>query len=280
MKTKNLFFFLYFIVLTSNAYQHSVRDYSELACAIDWHSLMARLSHDGHIDLLDVGCGTGRWIEAFDEVAKDTDGPKIKFDLLDPSGQALTECSKKITSPFLVGRCFQTTIQDVQFDHRYDLVWAVHSFYALRPIEIKAMLKKCFDQLNSGGHFIVVIAENDSFYARCYDQFRKSFSFNQLEHYATAQQIEQSATDLDLNYKKTVMAYHEMINRNDTDRLSHYLLNECIGYSFNRDGDTMGTITLETLQANQQMGQFLENYFYDGYYYFPQIIWIFDFVKP
>jgi len=113
------------------------RDYLELIEALDWGSLFGGFGAEP--ELLDVGCGTGRFPELL--TASGTLPPvPIRYDYLDPSAHCLEQLRRALEAPFQPGTAFHATVEvfapTVNARCSYDLTWCVHSLYAAELSEL------------------------------------------------------------------------------------------------------------------------------------------------
>lgn len=92
-----------------------VDDYWQLAQGFDWLSTFLSQYHRGKpssLRLLDVACGTGRWLQAFNHyIQLDEQIKEITYDFLDPSASSISQASQKIHAPFKRGTQHINTIQ-------------------------------------------------------------------------------------------------------------------------------------------------------------------------
>lgn len=84
--------------------QDPVIDYWQLAQRFDWSGTFLSQHHRGKsssLRLLDVACGTGRWLQAFRHYMQLDEGlENIVYDFLDPCESAISHASHKIHPPF------------------------------------------------------------------------------------------------------------------------------------------------------------------------------------
>ena len=252
---------------------YALQDYIQLAHAFDWKGIVCRYKTNKNLRILDIGCGTGRWIDEFYKVvATNKHVPAITFDLVDPSNVALNEAAVKVNNYFTLGNTYQSTIQEVQLQGHYDIIWAVHSFYALAKEDLILALKKCFDLLQPNGCLIIVIASKNSFYFNFYKMFRSYFFIDQANEYQSSEQISSIAQGLGWDMTPHIISYCEPIEASNTVALSHFLFNECVGYSFNRDENEINKIGLKKIVNHPELGLFLRGYKDRGMFKFKQDI--------
>ncbi|WP_179131173.1 class I SAM-dependent methyltransferase [Candidatus Entotheonella palauensis] len=108
-----------------------VEDYRQLARQCDWAGLFKPKSFSPHqrdsgpLKLLDVACGTGRWLKAFlrnvpiQSPTHDLNGNrKIAIDVLDPSQTAISKIRDNILAPMQLGQQYITTLQKAELEKR------------------------------------------------------------------------------------------------------------------------------------------------------------------
>lgn len=254
-----------------------IEDYKILSKAIDWTSYFDKCyERSGRfLNLLDIGCGTGRWLSEFQKQLNREVSWTVKCDLMDPSAVALKNAAKVLHPPLFLERPIQNTIQHVELTRgKYDVIWAVHSFYSLAANELGPILKNCFYGMREGGHLFIVLSSRASFYYECYKNFRSSYSINQVATYYDAETLQKDLKELGLDVEVFKTNYVERVPIDDLQRLSHYILNECIGYSFDRDNEIIPQLHIQDLLNHFNMGPFLRSYVVEGNYEFPQDVWI------
>ena len=100
-----------------------VDDYRQLAQRFDWQKVFSSL-YNGHLQktpptirLLEIACGTGRWIQAFlyyvaPQISQ-SGKREMVYDLLDNSESALLQAAEKIRSPLKLGTQYISPIQRI-----------------------------------------------------------------------------------------------------------------------------------------------------------------------
>ncbi|MEO1430682.1 MAG: class I SAM-dependent methyltransferase [Cyanobacteria bacterium J06633_8] len=118
-----------------------VDDYWQLAGGFDWESTFFskyQQAKASSLRLLDVACGTGRWLQAFNHYIQLDEGIKeITYDFLDPSASSISQASEKIHPPFKRGTQHVNTIQGAKLEsNSYDLLWSMHGFYRTHLVSL------------------------------------------------------------------------------------------------------------------------------------------------
>lgn len=260
-----------------------VEDYRQIAQKFGWIELLLnRKTSD--IRLLDVACGTGRWLQAFRTYVKpECLNINIVCDAVDPSKQAVQSFVERIASPMSIGCRYEDTIQNTDLPKDvYDIIWSMHGFYAIPREDLHPVLKKIYDSLNSGGGeaFIAQAARN-SFYIQFYDKFLDAFNPHE-QGFTSAEDITDALNMLGLNYQIHIIAYDECIAVNDLEALEHYILKESVSNSFMQEEwgrKNNRTIGLNDILDHPALGTYLRSFIKNEMYCFPQEIWLISFAK-
>lgn len=261
-----------------------IEDYGILVNSMDWSSYLNHYrEYNPNIEslrLLDIGCGTGRWLKAFQNKLKDKLHVIMKCDLLDPSQLALQEAVSTLSSPLFLEKLIKETVQNAELELAYyDIIWAMHSFYSIPKTELPNILEKCIHSLKEHGNLFIGLTSNKSFYIQFYDLFRSFYSINQIESYTSAEMIMEAFQSLGMETELVKIEYFERIPVEDISRLNHYLLNECVGYSFDRDDNITSTLILTDILNHPKIGAFLRSFIVNDHYEFPQEIWLIKWSK-
>ena len=269
---------------TLNEPHQQIEDYRILVNSMDWLSCLNsfRTSNPNieSLRLLDIGCGTGRWLKAFQNKLKDKLNVIIECDLLDPSQLALQEAASTLNSPLFLEKLVKETVQNAELEPSYyDIIWGMHSFYSIPKTELPNILEKCIYSLKEHGNLFIGLTSNKSFYNLFYDLFRSFYSINEIESYTSAEMIIEAFHSLGLEVELVKVEYLEKIPIEDIPRLNHYLLNECVGYSFDRDDNIASTLILKDILNHPKIGAFLKSFIVNDQYEFPQEIWLIKWLK-
>src|ERR1700761_8205647 len=114
-------------------YALATEDYRQLALAADWTALLGERAHQGW-SLLDVACGSGKFPTALLRYTEVASLPGVAYDLLDPSAFSIATARADLAAPFVPRNDLVMPLQELPSScGPYDVVWAPHPPYALRP---------------------------------------------------------------------------------------------------------------------------------------------------
>ncbi len=161
-------------------YTIAAEDYRPLAAARDWGADLRLRATDGHLRLLDVGCGSGRFPAALlaaglPAAVRDI---TVAVDLLDPAAFSIVETRAALAAPFKVAAEHEVALQNFDVQDRYDVAWAIHSLYALPLAELPDGVARMVAALRSGGFGAVAHVSAESHYLRFYEAYRATYSPN------------------------------------------------------------------------------------------------------
>lgn len=153
-------------------YALAIEDYHQLVLAADWPDVLgSRATPDWR--LLDIACGSGKFPTAMLRYSDLSGLSPVAYDLLDPSEFSVAEAKAHLSAPFVPGREFVVTLQDLPTDATgYDVAWATHALYALPPAELDMAAQVFLRALRPGGLGFVAQATSRSHYLAFYDAFR------------------------------------------------------------------------------------------------------------
>lgn len=264
-----------------------VDDYWQLALNFDWSSTFSSQYHRGKpssLRLLDVACGTGRWLQAFNHYIQLDEGIKeITYDFLDPSATSISQTSEKIDLPFKRSTQHINTIQAAKLEsNSYDLLWSMHGFYMIPPQDLAVVLKKCVNSLNDTGIGFIALATRKSFYVDFYEQYLQIFKDGKGARFTAAEDIIESLRECGIEHQVHRIFYEEAIKAGDREGLEHYIKNEATVNCFNKDDEVeplseSKNITLDELLSNPKMQAYLNSLMRNSVYYFPEQVLLISF---
>ncbi|MGH3808797.1 MAG: class I SAM-dependent methyltransferase [Pseudonocardiaceae bacterium] len=159
-------------------YALATEDSRRLAAARDWAADLRARATDGHLRLLDVACGSGKFPTALlaaglPATARDL---TVAVDLLDPSAFSIAEARAVLATPFEAAAEHEVLLQDFDVRARYDVAWAMHALYALPPAELAGGVARMVAALRPGGFGAVAQASAASHYLVFYDAYRATYA--------------------------------------------------------------------------------------------------------
>ncbi|MGH3782891.1 MAG: class I SAM-dependent methyltransferase [Pseudonocardiaceae bacterium] len=159
-------------------YTLATEDYRVLATARDWAADLRSRATGGHLQLLDVACGSGKFPAALlaaglPATARDL---TVAIDLLDPSAFSIAEARAVLAPPFAAAAGLEIPLQDLDVQACYDVIWATHALYALPPAELTGGVARMVTALRPGGFGAVAQAGAASHYLAFYDAYRATYA--------------------------------------------------------------------------------------------------------
>ena len=264
-----------------------VDDYWQLAQRFDWSKTFLSQYQQGKsnsLRLLDVACGTGRWLEAFGRyIQLDESIDKITYDFLDPCETSISQASQKIHLPLQRGTQYVSTAQAAKLaSNTYDLLWSMHGFYMIPPQDLPSVLNKCVDVLTDTGIGFIALATRKSFYVDFYEQYLQIFKEGKGQRFTSAEDVLKAFSECGIQHQVHRIFYEEAVRADDFAGLEHYIKNEATVNCFNKDNEVeplseSKNITLEELLAHPKMAAYLGSLLRDSVYYFPEEILLISF---
>jgi len=273
--------------------QDVVNDYRVLAQHYDWSKLIIDIvqkKQTSEISILDVACGTGRWLQAFQNyVLKSKKNQhildcsnssiSISYHFLDPSETSLKMAYNRPDPLITKGNQYNIKLQDAAFSHseKFDIIWMMHGFYAIPKNEIRQAVSKLIDMLSDNGICFIAQAGRNAFYIDFYKQYCRYFNLKETTHFTSAEDIIEILLDMNISFENNTFNYNEYIDSNQNKTLWHYLFQECINHSYIQCGrsnvsDIMQFPDFQRIKQNKDFIRYLTGYLQEKQYRFPQIV--------
>ena len=226
-------------------YALATEDYRQLALAADWPALLAARANDSW-RLLDVACGSGKFPTALVRHTDLSALPALPVDLLDPSAFSVAEAKAALTRPFVPGREWVVTLQDLPTDAGlYDVVWATHALYAVPPTELAACADRFVGALAPGGLGVVAQATASSHYLAFYDAYRAGIA--EATPYTSAEQVRDALRAAGADVREQRLSY---TTGTSDRRIAEGFLQRC---AFD------DTVSLEQMLTAPVLGEYLDS---------------------
>lgn len=156
-------------------YALATEDYRQLARARDWAADLRAHAVDGHVRLLDVACGSGKFPAALLATGLPVE-PAVEVDLLDPSAFSIAEAGAVLAPPFVAAAAHEVAIEDFTATAPYDVAWATHALYAVAPAALGTGVGRMVAALRPGGFGAVAQASAQSHYLTFYAAYRATYA--------------------------------------------------------------------------------------------------------
>lgn len=209
-----------------------LEDYHRLAGAFAWPERLTSIpiSSDGHTHVLDVGCGTGRWLRVlyatFPELA-DGAARSVRYSMLDPVLPAIEAVGEVASTMFTIDRSWNDYVQQADLPRgHFGLIWAMHSLYGVPVHDLTDALRHMIAALHPQGTAIVALPTSDSFYIEAAKQLLGHTLFTSAEDVHTA------LDTLGLRRQVRHVRYEECFAATDAMALRHYVWMESIGNTY------------------------------------------------
>lgn len=239
-------------------------DYRYLATALDWKAWLeeqqARVG-DRPMRLLDVACGAGKFPAALVHYAHVSAASVqlIDYGLLDPSAFSIREARRALTTPFVAGQEYETTLQSLQCPRRaFDIVWAIHALYAVPQAELTLALERFIHALDGSG-FIAHACE-DAHYLQFYRHYLEAFYDGHGVPYTSAEQIVSTLQHMGVACKALEIKYENGVPETQSQHVQGYL-QRCVF------DDSIG---LDQMLAHPVTGRYLDSCRDNGAWHFNQ----------
>jgi len=231
-------------------YQVATLDYRELARACDWEALLPeREAGRPPLRILDVACGSGKFpaaLRAHTGLGSRGKG-QLVLDLLDPSAFSLREARASLASPFVAGRDFLCTLQELPATASdYDVVWAVHALYALSEADLERGVKAFLRAIAPNGFGFVAHATRSAHYLAFYDAYLNRYKPGGTP-YASAEAVVRAFRDAGAHLEVRPLCYEQVI---DDDAVLEGFLQRCLFDS---------ELSLAAMRQDEILGAYLDD---------------------
>lgn len=209
-----------------------VEDYFQIARDLNWGQLILDVpcSADGRARMLDLGCGTGRWLKVLAAVYPQFgagEASHLQYSPLDPSAHAIGSVVVQVAQMFELDECLQVRAEQADLrDAHYGLIWSMHSLYGVEPIHLRTVMSKVQAALLPEGMAYLVMSDENSFYVRAAQEALGENLFR------SAEEVCESLNGLGFSYEIRHLNYVERIHASSEMELRQYLWAESIGNSF------------------------------------------------
>lgn len=209
-----------------------LEDYHQLAEAFAWPERLATIpaSADGSAHVLDVGCGTGRWLRVlnatYPELAEGATR-HVRYSMLDPVRPAIEAVGEVASAMFTIDRSWVDYVQQADLPHgHFGLIWAVHSLYGVPEHDLASALDRMLTALHQRGTAVIVLPDASSFYIRAGAEL--------LGHtvFVSADDVRRVLDAANVRYQVQRVVYDECVPAHDEVALRHYVWMESIGNTY------------------------------------------------
>ncbi len=215
-------------------YAFAQLDYELLAGIADWGSALghahARRGETEPLRLLDVACGSGRFPSALLARAdlSSLDETGVEYDLLDPSPFSLAEAAGHLRAPLAPAARFETTLEDLDpAVGPWDVVWATHALYALRPEALTEAAERFVSGLAPTGLGFMAQGARDGHYLTVYRAFLDGVHGGAGTPYLSgevvASALRAAAEPLGWCASEHTLTYEHIVGYDQTELLEGYL---------------------------------------------------------
>ncbi len=207
-------------------------DYRLLAARFDWPGRLRTGTRgpDGRRAILDIGCGTGRWLQALEATwpeLRDDRSDRV-YSAVDPAAGAIEAAMQAALGCFGPGDAYRLPVEQLTERQagRYDLIWAMHSLYAVDAEHLDTVTASLHARLRPDGVAIIALSDSRSFYL----QAGESALGRRL--FVSAEDVTASLTRSGIPHQVLRLDYEQCILASDDLALRRYLWDESIGNSY------------------------------------------------
>ena len=209
-----------------------LEDYHQLAQAFHWPERLTTIpvSADGLAHVLDVGCGTGRWLRVLNATYPElADGVTrhVRYSMLDPVRPAIEAVGEVASAMFTIDRSWVDFVQQADLPHgHFGLIWAMHSLYGVPEHELASALNRMLTALHPRGTAVIALPDASSFYITAAAEL--------LGHtlFVSADDVRRVLDASNVRYQVQRVDYDECFSVHDEVALRHYVWMESIGNTF------------------------------------------------
>lgn len=245
-----------------------VSDYSMLAAHFYWGELLGDFASD-ELQLLDVGCGSGRWLDAlalYDPAFK-VRAQNVAYFGLDPSKAALRSIDEKGEKLFAARTLWNRTIQDPGPipSGAFDVAWSIHSLYAVDRSELDLAMHHIVRSLRPDGVGVIVLSEERAFYGQA------AQNLSEGDRLTIAADVRSALTRIGVDFQQTNLVYEERFHRSDRQGVAHFVWKEAIGNSFpDHAHEQRSPLIEDPVEGSDRTSDWIDQFRDGDTYVFPQ----------